>query len=62
MTVRMILEVELEQRNGMEATKDLERALLCSTSLLFKRTASAKAQEHEREGIFFGKMSTSVLR
>lgn len=55
MTVRMILEVELEQRNGMEATKDLERPLLCSTSLLFKRTASAKAQEHEREGIFGGR-------
>lgn len=37
----------------MEETKDLERTVLCSTSLLFKRTASAKAQEHERDGIFF---------
>ena len=53
MNVWKILEVELEQRNGMEETKDLERTVLCSTSLLFKRTASAKAQEHERDGIFF---------
>lgn len=51
----MILEVEPEQSNGVEATKDLERPVLCSTSLLFKRTAGAKTQEHEREGMFFGK-------
>lgn len=40
----------------MEETKDLERTVLCSTSLLFKRTtASVKAQEHERDGIFLGR-------
>ena len=52
MNVWKILEVELEQRNGMEETKDLERTVLCSTSLLFKRTASAKLK-NMRETVFF---------